>query len=162
MWTMQHVRELVDAELRRSIIAAAWLGFGDPLFLELDRMPESAGGNVNGERARCQLDTNFATWSVTGPIHLHQERDAGDRLEDACRLLLGAVVQHTDVADDGRLTLQFDWGRTLIVEPWPVEEGQADAWCITLRDGRILAVSNAGQVAVVDRDLPIPEWFTHE
>ncbi len=49
MWTMKQVRELVECELRRSAVVAAWLGYGEPLFLEFAR----ASGTRRGTR-KCQ------------------------------------------------------------------------------------------------------------
>lgn len=156
---MKQVRELVECELGRSTVVSAWLGYGDPLFLEFARASETRSDNPKSGAAYCKLDTNFATWSVEGAINGNQERDARIRLESACQSLFDAVVHEIEVSEDGRLTLRFDGRRVLTVAPWPLDDGLSDAWSLTLHDEKILAVSNAGQIAIVERHVPIRDWF---
>jgi hypothetical protein len=159
MSTMKRVCELVECELLRSSVVSAWLGYGDPLFLQFARASRTRTDNPNNDAASCKLNTNFATWSVAGPVNGNQERDTRTRLESACQSLLGAVVHEIEVSEDGRLTLRFDALRVLKIAPWPVFDGLSDAWSVTLCGGKILAVSNAGQIAIVDSHVPIRDWF---
>jgi hypothetical protein len=156
---MKQVRELVECELRRSTVVSAWLGYGDPLFLQFVRTSGTRSDAAKTDATGCKLDTNFATWSVEGTINGHQERDTRIRLESACQSLLGAVVHEVEVSEDGRLTLRFDRCRVLTVAPWLLDDGLSDAWSLTLCDEKILAVSNAGQIAIVERHVPIRDWF---
>lgn len=156
---MKQVRELVECKLRRSTVVSAWIGYGDPLFLQFVRASGTRIGDATSDAACCKLDTNFANWSVEGTINGNQELDTRIRLASACQSLIDAVVHEVEVSEDGRLTLRFDECRVLTVAPWPMEDGLSDAWSLTLCDEKILAVSNAGQVAIVERHIPIRDWF---
>ena len=156
---MKQIRPLVERELGRSSVVSAWLGYGDPLFLEFAKASRTQTDNRNSDEACCKLDTNFASWSIEGPINGNQERDTRARLESACQSLLGAVVHEIEMSQDGRLTLRFDGHRVLRVAPWPVDDGLSDAWSVTLCGERILAVSNAGQIVIVESHVPIRDWF---
>lgn len=159
MLTMKQVREIVECQLQYGSVVSAWIGYGEPLFLKFTRAPQPQSFTPNSDTAYCKLKTNFATWSVEGPIIGNQERDDRAHLESVCQSLLDAVVQEVEVAEDGRLTLRFDGCRVLKVVPWPVDDGLSDAWCMTLKIDKILAVSNSGRVAIVDNHLPIRDWF---
>jgi len=156
---MKHVCELVERELRSSTVVSAWLGFGDPLFLQFVKASRTRSDLPESDAAHCKLDTNFATWSVEGIVNGNQERDTRIHLESICQSLLDAVVHEVEVSEDGQLTLRFDGGRVLTVAPWPREEGLSDAWSLSLCDEKILEVSNAGQIAIVERHIPIRDWF---
>jgi hypothetical protein len=54
---------------------------------------------------------------------------------------------------------RFDGARLLRITPWPVTEGHSDAWSLSLSDDKILAVSNTGPFAIVEKHLLIREWF---
>lgn len=152
------IRHLVEETLRGRRVATAWLGYGDPLFLELSRTP-CASDAREGNPSRLKLRTNFATWSVQGAVSADQEQDAQPLLEEACRSLVDATVTAVAVNSSGALALTFDAGRTLRVVPWPLEDGRSDAWCVSLGDGRIAAASNSGEFVVVDNDAPTHKWF---
>jgi hypothetical protein len=145
---------LVESELCNRRVARAWLGYGDPLFLEFSREMDG-----HGDGAVTKLHTNFAVWAVRSAVCAGQECDEQPLLEAACQSLVGAVVQGVAVSPVGTLTIDLDGSRALKVTPWPREDGHSDAWCLGLSNDRILAVSNAGQFVVVDRDCPTNEWF---
>lgn len=159
MWTMKHVYELVERELRSSTVVSARLGFGDPLFLQFAKASRSRSDLAESNAAYCKLDTNFATWSVEGIVHGNQERDTRIHLESVCQSLIDAVVHEVQVSEEGQLTLHFDGCRVLTVAPWPRDDGLSDAWSLSLSDEKILAVSNSGQIAIVERHVPIRDWF---
>ncbi len=156
---MQHVRELVESELLPSTLITAWLGFGESLFMEFMRIqrPDTSEPNVPSDK--CKLQTNFATWSIEGPINGTSVSDSRDCLESATQSLIGAIIYDLELSVDAILTVRFDGARLLKIMPWPVADGHSDAWSLSLPDDRVLAVSNAGQFAIVEKNVPIREWF---
>lgn len=162
MTTMKQVREMVESRLLQSTVTSAWLGYGDPLFLTFTEAHPARGDEPNEASAECKLDTSFATWSIEGPIVGNSERDDRDCLASAAQSLIGAVVHAVELTSDAVLTIRFDGSRSLVITPWPEEDEPSDAWSITLPEDKILAVSNAGQVVVVEKHLPIRDWFPDE
>lgn len=156
---LQQVRELVESELRRRTLIAAWLGYGEPLFLEFvrDSRPDTRESNVQSDK--CKLETNFATWSIEGPINGTSDSDSRECLESASQSLIGANICDLEISVDAILTVRFDGVRLLKIVPWPVADGLSDAWSLSLPDDRILAASNAGQFAIFEKDVPIRDWF---
>jgi hypothetical protein len=152
------IHRLVEETLRGRRVVKAWLGHGDPLFLEFSRMlcPSKVR---DGNPSRVKLDTNFATWSVQGVVSADQEQDDQPLLEEACRSLVDATVTAVAVNSSGALVLTLDAGHALHVVPWPLADGMSDAWCVSLADGRIAAVSNGGEFVIVDKDVPTRDWF---
>jgi hypothetical protein len=156
---MNRVRELLESEFHRSFVNSAWLGYGEPLFLGFTKISRTDGNEPSVESAEFKLETNFATWSIEGPICGNSERDNRDSLDSASQSLIGAFVDELELTPDAILTLRFDGSRLLKIIPWPVDEGHSDAWSMTLPDDKILAVSNARHIAIVEKHVPIREWF---
>lgn len=162
MKTIVEARELIERELHQRTVVVAWLGFGDPLFLKFARVPSERSNEPNRESAVCELETNFANWTVEGLVTGNSEHDDREWLESAAQSLIGATVSGLELAEDGSLAVRFDESRILRIIPWPVEEGLSDAWSMTLPHDKILAISTARHIAVVGRHVPIRDWFAAE
>jgi len=156
---MNQVRELLEFQLHRSAVVSAWLGYGEPLFLEFTKSSRRECGDSSADSSECKFETNFATWSVEGPICGNSKGDNRDCLESACQSLVGAIVDDLELSADAVLTIRFEKDLVLRIIPWPVTDGHSDAWSLTLPDDTILAVSNSGQVAIVEQHTPIKDWF---
>jgi hypothetical protein len=146
---------LRDAFLDRRCVSA-WLGYGDVLFLGLGEDPPSTG-----ETPPFKLNTNFAKWRVDGNVSAAWSDSGSNRtqLEAAVESLVGERVIGWELLARMGLRLTFTAAKVLTVEPWPIEAGISDAWCIGSPDGQILAVATDGRVVVVDVNLPVRDWF---
>lgn len=161
MTTLQQVCELLEPALHHSSVIAAWLGYGNPLFLEFTNSSRRETDKPNVQAADCKLQTNFAAWSIQGSINGNSESDTRDRLESAAQSLIGAIVDDFEFSADAMLTIRFNETRLLKIVPWAVDDGHSDAWSMTVPDDRILSVSNAGQIAIVEGHIPIRDWFAN-
>lgn len=102
---MKQVRDLVESELHRSAVISAWLGYGEPLFLEFTKASRRDRNEPSVDSAECRFDTNFATWSIEGPVCGNSERDNRDCLETASQSLIGAIVNDLELSADAVLTI---------------------------------------------------------
>jgi hypothetical protein len=139
---------------------SAWLGYGDVLFMGFGKLvvPEC---NQAGQRnpSPFQLATNFADWSIEGPIMASSDETNRTLLNAAAESLMGEDIVSWDLHETMELHLAFTHEKFFKIVPWSLAEGLSDAWCLTSPDGRILAVATDGRSVVVDADLPVKEWF---
>ena len=154
---------LRDAFLDRRCVSA-WLGYGDVLFLGLGEDVLPVPGTGEGPASPpFKLNTNFAAWRVDGEVSAAwTDSDSGSnrtQLKAAAESLVGERVIGWELLERMGLRLTFTAAKVLTVEPWPIEDGISDAWCIGSPDGRILAVATDGRVVVVDMHLPVRDWF---
>jgi len=157
MMTIQQARNLVADELLESSVIAAKLGYGEPLFLDFARPDQ--GAVKKDATALCCLDTNFAEWSIEGAITANQERDAREHLERAAASLIETAVEEVTLEAGGGLIIRLTESHLLTINPWPSCDGYSDAWSMSLPDQKNLAVSNSGQVVIVDKHMPCRDWF---
>jgi hypothetical protein len=131
---------------------SAWLGYGEALFLGLGEevLPEY-GDDGLPSRPPFQLDTNFADWSVEGPITAVFGDSNPSQLEAAAGSLVGDRVVAWELLESKGLRVTFTGGKTLTVVPWDVADGLADAWTLRALDGQILAVETDGRVVVLEK-----------
>jgi len=154
------IREALEG--RRCV--SAWLGHGDVLFLGIgdEVLPAPLPGEPR-PRPPIELETNYAAWSVEGPVTgtwMDSESEAeSTQLRAAAESLVGERVIGLELLDRLALRVKFSGNKVLTVQPWPVSDGVSDAWLLRSRDKHILAVSNDGRMVVVDEELPIRDWF---
>ena len=156
-------RILQALEGRRCV--SAWLGHGDALFLGIDdealRVPQPGDAQP---RAPIELETNYAAWSVEGPVSAtwtDSESEAESaQLRAAAESLVGERVVGWELLERLALRVEFSGNKVLTVQPWPVSDGVSDAWSLRSTDKHILAISNDGRMVVVDETLPIQDWFS--
>lgn len=153
---------LRDAFTRRCV--QAWLGYGDVLFLGFGEhvMPRVQAGERHATPPY-ELETNFASWRVEGPVSAQWTYDGSpterDELTAAAESLIGERVQEWEVLERLGLRLVFSGSKVLILEPWLPSKGVAEAWSMTAPDDLILAVSNDGRTIIVPAEMPVCDWF---
>lgn len=152
---------LSEAFLNRRCVSA-WLGHGDVLFCGFgdDVLPER---QPDGKRTKPSFDlhTNFADWRIeeSGKVVHDESRASAERA--ALGLVGRAVTAWQCLPPTNDLDIEFEGGRVLRVRAW-TEDGDSDtdAWCLTAPDGKILGVAPDGRTVLVEKHLPIREWFT--
>ena len=154
------IREALEG--RRCV--AAWLGHGDVLFLGIgdEVVPEPQSGEPR-PRPPIELETNYAAWSVEGPVSAawtDSESEAESaQLRAVAESLVGERIIGWELLDRLALRVKFSGSKVLTVQPWPVSDGVSDAWSLRSSDKHILVASNDGRMVVVDEKLPIRDWF---
>lgn len=151
---------LHDAFSHRCV--SAWLGYGDILFLGFGEqvLPPVQPGERH-PRPAYELQSNFATWRVEGPVAAQSIDEATERadLTAAAESLVGERVVAWELLDRLGLRMVLTSSKVLVVEPSPRSKGVADAWSLTAPDRRVLAVSNDGRAIVVPVEMPVCDWF---
>jgi hypothetical protein len=150
----------LDTALTGRLCVSAWLGYGTVLFVGFGEhvLPER-GADGRHPMPPYELQTNFADWSVLGPDGAVSADSGRGALEAAARSLIGRRVVGWELLALRGLQVAFAGGVELAVAPWPASEGVADAWSLESPDGKVVAVSTGGQVAVVCARVPVADWF---
>jgi len=145
--------------------SSAWLGYGNVLFLSFGKISfvdvPLSRGTIKHCIAEYKVRTNFADWSVetAGTPASRIEMDM-DQAEQAVKLLEGKQVLRWQLIEGHGLQIEFEGGLRLRVVPWTDSNcADSDAWCVSLPDNRVVAMSCDGRVAAVDRGVPIRDWF---
>lgn len=151
---------LHDAFAHRCV--SAWLGYGTVLFVGFGEhvLPRVQPGHRHA-RPPYELEINFATWRVEGPVAAQSSRELTERAEltAAVESLVGERVLAWELLDRLGLRLVFTNSKVLVVEPYSSEE-VADAWSLTAPDRQVLAVSNDGRSIIVPDEMPVCDWFS--
>lgn len=160
--------EALTEALTGRTCSSAWLGYGNPLFLgfgkvSYERVTLSRGDFVH-QIVEYEVQTNLADWSLETagpPVLMIQMDDA--QAEKAAHALIGHLVSGWQLIEGHGLQIDFEGGIRLRVLPWTDAdsvERNTDAWCVSLPDNRIVAVSCDGRAVAVDSNMPIRDWFT--
>jgi hypothetical protein len=139
---------------------SGWLGYANVLFLGFGSAPTSPH-TEGGQRTvpPYELNANRADWRLEGNGSSVCADDDAVQAEEAVRALVGRPVVGWSLDARHALTIEFDGGLSLCIDPWDdPDESCWDAWSVDL-PGRLVAVSSGGQVATVDPDCPVGQWF---
>src|SRR5262245_12536503 len=140
--------------------ASGWLGYANVLFLGFGDAPiPSRTDDSRQSGPPYEVNANRSDWRIDGDGLAASADDDREPAEQAVTALIGRPVVGWSLGPGHALTVTFDRGLTLRVVPWTdPEEARWDAWSVAL-PGRLVAVSCGGQVAAVDPECPVGQWF---
>lgn len=158
----EQLARLRDAFSHRCV--SAWLGYREVLFLGFgERVTPRMGAGDRDVCALYELETNFASWRVEGPVAAQwtDEYSPTQRahLTAAAESLIGESVESWELLDRLALRLVFTGSKALVIEPWPSSDGVGDAWSLAAPDEGIFAVSTNGRTVIVAGETPVSELF---
>jgi hypothetical protein len=140
--------------------ASGWLGYANVLFLgfgDAPVPPRTDDGRRTGPPY--EVNANRADWRIDGDGLAACADDDRGPAERAVAALIGRPVVGWSLGAGHALTVQFDRGLTVRVDPWlDPDEARWDAWSVSL-PGRLVAVSCGGRVAAPDPECPVGQWF---
>jgi hypothetical protein len=157
--------EALSEALSGRTCSYAWLGYGNPLFLGFGKVwYESitlSRGTFDHRLAEYRVNTNFADWSLETMGSASMIQMDMDQAEEAVQALVGKRVSRWQLIEGRGLEIDFEDRLRVRVVPWTdAESADTDAWHVSLRGNRVVAMSCDGRVAAVDGRIPTIDWFT--